>query len=826
MLRNFFIVAIRNFFKQRTQSILNVSGLAIGLACSLYVYLYAFDELTFDRQHPDPDNTYRILWKNKNAEDPEKINTWAFEGWADYMKENLTGVKSYSSLTRFIWPHSFYFTQPNGEQRIVLSETVTYTTKNYADFFYLDLLEGDKKTLFDQPTDMLISEAAAGELFGNQSALDKSVEILHPFFRQKITVVVKGIFRDLPYNVQYGRSTKYIINRALERWPGRGIVENTRTALWHPGLGGNIYFQTEPDADLDFLKEKLNIEINKAASAKQKEPSSIDVQFLKITDTHFSGVPDLIQPEMVGQKQYLYIFLTIGAFILLISCINYTNLATARSMQRAKEVGMRKAMGSYKKQLVFQFLQESFLVTSVSILLALVLAVVLLPFFSDFANKDFVVADIFTLPSVLVIILLWITVSVFSGLYPAFYMASLETIKILKGGSNSGQGGNVLRQALMLLQFSISVVLVVFTLMVIRQMNQMINNDLNKEGDQILSIRYGNFAPYDKLNAFRNELAKHPNLSISSFGNHLPQREGFTPLAYEVDVPENDEKYTWDMMSIGPDFPKVLDLELIAGKFFDPTLPMDSAEVLVNEEVSRQLNVDVHSLPGQNITLRVRMKYENRDYNFKIRGVVKDFKYKSVHEQISPLILSLVPRPSQDIIYYIKLPAGNIQENIADVQQIWKNVMPEDVGMSYWFMSDEFNRLYFEENALHNLSRAFTVFGIITTCIGLFGMSMFLAERRSKEMAIRKVMGADSSDVLRKMITPFIKLMTVACLVGIPIAYYLSNKWLDNFVYKVEWSWMATLLSIGLILFITLFTISFQSIRIANSNPVKALKQE
>jgi putative ABC transport system permease protein len=831
MIRNFFIVAVRNLLKQRTQSILNVSGLAIGLACSIYVYLYAFDELTYDTQHPDPENTYRLLSKNKDPEGQEQINSWAILGWAHYMKENLKGVKGYSSLNRMGWPHSFYYTPENGEQRIVLSEDVLYATRNYADFFYLDLVAGDKNKLFEDPTDIVISETAARELFGTENALDKQLEFSHPFYldNTKTSLVVKGIFRDMPYNMQFGRTTKYMLNRQLrkapfEKWNPNESFENSLTSMWWPAYGGFIYFQTEPGADLEFLKEKLKIEINKAASAKLDKPSSIDPVFLRITDTHFSDVPYLIWPEMQGNRQYIYIFLTIGAFILLISCMNYTNLATARSMRRAKEVGMRKAMGSYKKQLVFQFLQEAFLVTGISIILAMIIAVVLLPYFSDFANKDFSMSDIFSIHCLSVILLLWIAVSIFSGLYPAFYIASLETMKILRGGTHSGKGANALRQGLMVFQFSISLVLIVFTVVVIKQMNEMINNDLNKAGDQILSIRYGNSAPVNKLDAFRNELARIPGLAVSSFGNHLPRREGYTDLSFEVSLPDkNEQKYTWDMMCVGPDFHKVYDLELIAGRFFDHSAAIDSTEILVNEEVSRQLNLDADELLGQQVT--AEDKWTNKQYHFKIRGVLKDFKYKSVHNKISPLMLSVQKDRAEDIIYYVKLPASNVEENVAAVQQVWKKVMPQDVGMSYWFISDEFNRLYFEENALYDLSRIFTVLGIITTCIGLFGMSIFLAERRSKEMAIRKVMGAGSGDVLKKMIAPFLKLIAIAAMIGLPTAYYLSNKWLDNFVYKVAWSWMTTILSVLLILTVTLFTISFQSLRSANANPVNALKE-
>ena len=352
----------------------------------------------------------------------------------------------------------------------------------------------------------------------------------------------------------------------------------------------------------------------------------------------------------------------------------------------------------------------------------------------------------------------------------------------------------------------------------------MVNSDLNKQGDQVLSIRYSNIAPLNKLQAFGNELSMVPDLAVSDYGNHLPRKEGFPPLAYQATMPDkSNEKYTLDLMTIGPDFPKVYDLELIAGKFFDSSLAMDSSEVLVNESVARQLNVDPSELVGQQIAVQHARRTQEQ-YHFKIRGVLKDFKYRSMEHKILPLVLT-TQGSGWDVIYYIKLPTAGIQENIATVQQIWKKVMPEDVGMSYWFISDEFNKMYFEENALHDLSRVFTVLAIITTCIGLFGMSMFLAERKSKEMAIRKVMGADTSDVLRKMIAPFLKLMAVACIIGLPIAYYLSNKWLDNFIYKVEWSWMSTFFSVLLILVVTLLTISFQSLKTANANPVNSLRE-
>lgn len=832
MIKNFLLVAIRNFLRQRTQSILNVIGLAIGLACSMFVFLYVHDELTYDTQHPDADNTYHIISKFKYENGLEELGGYGAIGWAHYLKENFEGIKSYALISRWGWPFSIYAPNKNGEDRILLSEDVSVVSSNYQELFYLDLIEGDKSTIFNEPTDIIISETAARELFGEESALEKHIQINHPFFfgNKKMDVIVKGVFKNLPYNMQFGRSTKFMLNMELQRQrppfdTSETNFDDALTALVWPSVGGSIYIQTDKGVDLKSMSERLKTEVNKAMIAKEYKETLIDISFLKIKDTHFSDIPNLIWPDMGGNKQYVYIFITIGIFILLISCINYTNLATARSTRRNKEVGMRKALGSSRGQLIFQFLQESFLITGIAIVVAFMLTIIFLPKFSAFANKDLAIGDLFEPMSLLTILLLWVVVSLLSGLYPAFYISSFNAIKTLKGGAGSVKSGNILRQSLMVTQFATSLTLIIFTWVVIRQMSDMINNDINKTGDQVLSIRYGNSAPVNKLEVLKNELAKDPELANSSYGNHLPRREGFTPLDYEVTLPQKDDKkYRWEMMCVGPGFPKLYGLELVAGKMFESVPPIDSTGVLVNEEVARQLSMGIDELIGQ--TFIIKDEWTNKEKNFTIRGVIKDFKYKSAYKKIDPLVLSVQLDRGNDIIYYVKLPAGKIQEKIEAVEKIWKKVMPEDVGMAYWFVDDEFNRLYYEENALYDLSRVFTVVGIVTTCIGLLGMSMFMAEKRSKEMAIRKVMGASSANVFSLMMASFFKLMGIACIIGLPAAYFVSDEWLKSFIYKIQLNWMIFAGSLALILVITIFTISYHSIKLATSNPVDPLKQE
>ena len=829
MTRNFLLMAVRIFFRQRVQSILNVAGLAIGLASAMFVFLYVHDELSYDTQHPDPDNTYLIVSKSKHENGEEGVG-FGVMGWALYLKENFEGVKNYALIKRWGWPFSFHASDKNGEDRIVLSEDVSIVSKNYPALFYLDLIEGDKSTIFDHPTDIIISETAAHELFGSESALEKHLRISHRFLleNKKIDVIVKGVFKDLPYNMQYGRTTRFMINIELER-PRFEVdkinYDDVLTGLVWPALGGHTYIQTSEKVDLNSMAEQLKSEVNKAIKAKDYKYTLTDISFLKITDTHYSDVPDVLYSDMAGNKQYVYIFIIIGLFILLISCVNYTNLATARSTRRNKEVGMRKALGSSRGQLVFQFMQESLLLTGIAIVVAFALVIIFLPGFSTFANKDLIASDLFEPSSLLTIIFLWIVVSLLSGLYPAFYISSLNVIKTLKGSTGSGKSGNRLRQSLMVFQFATSVTLIIFTWVVIRQMEEMINNDLNTTGNQVLSIRYGLNAPSNKLEVFRDELAKDPDLANSSYGNHLPLRNEWGSSLNEVILPQKDaEKYQWDLLRVGPGFPELFGLQLLAGKTFESVPPIDSTEVLVNEEVARQLNRGIDELIGQSFVMKE--EWSKREMSFTIRGVIKDFKYKSAYHKIDPLVLSVQRGNGRQIIYYVKLPAGKIQEKIATVEKIWKKVMPEDVGISHWFVDGEFNRLYYEENALYDLSRVFAVLGIITTCIGLFGMSMFMAERRDKEIAIRKVMGASPARVFNMMATSFLKLTSLGCLIALPLAYYASNRWLQDFVYKINLDWVIPSLSVLLILTVTLITISFQSVKIATSNPVNSLRNE
>lgn len=832
MILHYFKVAIRNLIKRRIQYIINIGGLALGFACAVYVYLYIFDELSFDSQHPNADHTYRIVYQQKDSEGNEVINPSALNGWGQYMQENIKGIKSYSYNSRIGWSCSFFVTHKNGEQTTVVSSDVSFVMGNYTEFFYLDMIEGDKRTMLQNANDIVISETAAKELFGDQSALNRQIEFTNQYFfpDHRINLIVRGIFRDLPFNMVYGKSTKYLLNRDVrkpifERHPSNPSFDNMLSALWRPAITGGVYFQTEPGTDLQAARKQLNVIVNNAITQTNKSPSLVDIQFIPIREIHFSKIPDIIWPEMTGNTQYIIIFLAIGVFILIVSCINFINLSIAQGIQRAKEVGLRKAMGSTVRQIIFQYLQEAFILTGVSMVLGLLIVIMFLQEYSDFTNKDFVISDIFSTPTLSAIFVLWMLVSLLSATYPAFFISSFNPISILKGESSAGKNNLTFRLTLIVFQFAVSFIFVFFAVVVVNQMDNMVNNDLNKAGDQILSIQYGHFAPLDKLEIFKNELSKDPELSLSSIGNHLPRREGFVDISFEVTVPEKNEKtYSWEMLSIGAEFDKVYGLQLVAGSFFSDSETIDSTEVIVNEEVARQLSVRPAELLG--VTLGIKHPWTKKEKLFRIRGVIRDFKYKSIHHKIQPLILSVQTDRNADVVFYIKLPKEDIQEKMDFIQQVWKKVMPADAGFLAWFVSSEFNKLYFEENALYRLVRIFTVLAIITTCIGLFGMALFMGERKNKEMAIRKVMGANTTDVLMRMIVPFLKFMFIGCMLSSPAAFFFSSKWLDNFVYKIELNWVIVLYTSCLIFLVTLLAVSLPSFRIANIKPMQTLRQQ
>jgi putative ABC transport system permease protein len=495
------------------------------------------------------------------------------------------------------------------------------------------------------------------------------------------------------------------------------------------------------------------------------------------------------------------------------------NLATARSSKRAKEVGMRKSLGGVRSELAVQFLQESALMALLSLVVAMVLVVIFLPSFNALSNKYFTFFDLLNPKILLVISLTVVFVTMVGGSYPAFFLSAFKPAEVLKGKLTKGKGADFFRTSLVTLQFTVAMVLVIATVVILRQMNLMQESKLNEKGDQILSIRYGGSAPNEKYQSFKNAVLMDPDIEHVTTGNHLPRLEFFGPTGAVYRFSDvSDEEYQWHQLNVDFDFPETYDLEFLAGRNFNPQNTADSSAVLINEAAVKALQKtpeEVLGLSAEHVQARL---YGN------VIGVIKDFPFRSARHVIEPLVIT--PRPHQiDRIVYVQLPVGKIAEKIAFLEKTWKEVIP-GVGFDYWFLRDEFNRMYETERRISGMAKSFAFLALAITVLGLYGLASYTAEQKTKEVGIRKVMGASSNQIVKMFLRNFLILFLIACAIAIPLSWYLSDQWLSGFAYRIQLNALIFVFCVTALMVITIITVSYETYKASVADPIKAIKYE
>jgi putative ABC transport system permease protein len=554
----------------------------------------------------------------------------------------------------------------------------------------------------------------------------------------------------------------------------------------------------------------------------------------KITNVHFDKEINWSIEHKSVDKNYIYIFISIAILILLVACINYINLSTAKSVTRAKEIGLRKTFGGIRWQLFFQFMTESFVMVFIATIIALILVLLFIPAFNGLTGKSFTSDYVFNLPMMSIAIAVMLAVTVLAGSYPAIFVSGFQPASVLKGKFAFRKGSNVMRQALTTVQFVVAVMLLFGTVIVVRQMDLMRNSKLNEAGNQIVSIRYGGFAgPATDLqyNTFKNLLLQDREIQSVTLANHLPRLDFFGPINMRMQFPDiSEEQHEWFQLNGDYDFPTTFGLTLLAGRTFDPANIRDSTAILLNESAVKALKLTPAEAVGKTVIRPSHvMNYGPPDSTAApitglVIGVVEDFPYRSMHMKIDPLAIS--PKPhSYDRIIHVRLPAGKVGEKIAFLENTWKDVF-RDFGFDYWFIDEEFARMYENETQVAQLVEKFSMLAILITCVGLYGLASFLSEQRTKEIGIRKTLGASNGQILFLLLRVFVRLLIVACVIGLPIAYYFSNQWLESFVYKTNFSIMVFIGAVGMIAIITIVTVGYESLKASMANPVKALKHE
>ena len=810
MFKNHIKIAWRSLKKQPFFTFLNTFGLAIGISGALLIALYIYDELSYDKMFADADRIHRVNADIKFGGEDRK-----FAVTPAPMAETIDNDFSEVELTtRFRTRGSALVRKVDSEVNIK-EQQATYVDSTFFEMFGIDLLAGDLKTALKLPNTLVLTKTAAEKHFGINEALGQNL-----LLNNEETYKVTGVIDDLPSNSFLRDHTVFMAMSGYE---------DSRIVNW----GSNnyqTYIKLIPTADIEDIQEPLRGFLGKYVipGVQQYMPGITEEQF-KAAGNHlkYSTIPltsihlnsdRVAEISANNDVQSIYILSFIALFILVLACVNFMNLSTAHSLKRAKEVGIRKTLGSNKGELIRQFLVESGLVSFGSLLLALIFAVIALPFFNELADKNISIP--YTNPFFwLILIGSGIILGLLSGSYPAFFMSKFIPVKVLKGDSGSLGGGKV-RNALVIFQFAISVFLVVSTLVVYQQLEYIQNKDLGFSKDQVLIVD-DVYTVGDQIYSFKEEVKKLGfviNATLSSFFPTPSSRSDsvFAPLEGATDQENAVSMQRW---GVDYDYISTMDFKIIAGRDFDRNFKSDSTSIIVNESAVAVMGVKPEEALGLSYT--PDMGSENPTY-FKIIGVVKDFHFSPFRDEIESLSMHL-----GDFAYSlaIKLEKGSFTNAIKSIEGIWNKVAPGQ-PFAYYFMEDSFNNTYKSEQRLGRIFIIFTILSILIACLGLFGLAAFNAEKRTKEIGIRKVMGASVSQITYRLSSDFLKLVLVAILISLPIGWFAMNKWLEDFSYRIEIGWWVFALATLLAVAIAILTVSYQSIKAAIANPVKSLRTE
>ena len=810
MFKNHVKISWRSLKKQPFFTFLNTFGLAIGMAGVLLISLYIYDELSFDKMFADADRIHRINVDVKFG-GTQSVMASSSAPMARTMEKDFEQVEM---TTRFNTIGNTLIRKSDVTENTKESNA-TFVDASFFEMFGLDLLVGDISTALTEPNTLVLTKEAAEKHFGIKDALGKTMVI-----NNTDTYTVVGVMSDLPKN---SFLKDYTILMSMS-----GLADAQKNE-W---LSHNYYtfFKLSQGASIDDFQQPLQSMFTTYGIpfAQKYFPGITEEQFtaagnhlyyktIPLTDIHlYSNVEYEMNPNSSIQNIYILSFIAI--FLLVLASVNFMNLSTAQSLKRSKEVGVRKTLGSTKSSLVQQFLTESGLITFISLILSILIALMVLPFFNSLAGKSLVIP--FQNPLFwLLVLVATLLLGAFSGLYPAFFMSRFIPVKVLKGSGEKSVGGGKIRNVLVIFQFGISVFLIVSTLIVYQQLNFIQSKELGFSKNQVLIIEDA-FALGNNANAFKSEVEKLGQVSSATLTGFLPTPSYRSDTTFFIDD-STDQENTINMQiwNVDMDYIPTLDMEMVAGRDFNKEFSTDSTAIVLNESAVKILGKQ----PEEAIGMRLSRDLGQENANFQtVIGVIKDFHYETLRKDIGALSLTIGNSTGS---MAVKLNSGDYENTIASINQIWDRVA-QGQPFSYRFMDDAFNSTYVAEQNLGKIFITFTVLSILIACLGLFGLAAFNAQKRTKEIGVRKVMGATVSQISYRLTVDFLKLVGIAILISLPIGWYAMNKWLQDFSYRIEMTWWVFLLAALLAVGVAILTVSYQSIKAAIVNPVKSLRTE
>lgn len=813
MIKNYFKIAWRNLIKNKGYSIINIFGLAIGLASCLLITLYVLDELSYDHYNVNADRIYRI-----NSDISMGGGGVHMAQTSDMMGELLKNdYPKVEEFTRIYSNEGAKLIKKGNE--FITEGKIAYVDSTFFKVFTLPAIFGDTNKALNEPNSVVITKSTAEKYFGTANALGKTIEIKNG--NSAIPFSVNAVIEDIPHNSHFNFNFMLSMKNANYSW-GQIISHNFHTYLLLKK--GTDYKAFEKNFDTYKLKyafpEAQKFIDMKSVEAWEASGNKLDYTLLPLKKIHLhSNYSYELSPS--GNIKYIYIFSSVAVFILLLACINFMNLSTARSAHRAKEVGIRKVLGTERKTLILQFIAESTLTVCISLMIALVLTFLVMPVFNTETGKSLTALSIFSVNMLPVIILLPVVVGLLAGSYPAFFLSRFKPITVLKGNVSSGFKKSNLRNGLVIFQFATSVILISATIIVYKQLHYIQTTELGYNKDQVLVID-DTHALGNKIEAFKNEVLRINGVSSGTVSSFLPvSKSSRTDQTYSkesvLNASNGVQLQSW---KVDYDYLKTMGMEIVKGRGFSKDHVTDSTAVIITETTAKLFGFD--DPINKTIYAPSETDYFEAMVPLNIIGVVKDFHYESLTQNIGPLCLRL---GSSRGTASFKISTANANSLLSQIEGTWKS-MAAELPFNYRFLDESFNEMYQNEKRIGSLAITFALLAIIIACLGLFGLVTYMAEQRTKEIGIRKVLGASIPNVVTMISIDFLVLVAISCVIAWPIAWYAMNHWLMDYSYRIEIEWWIFLAS-GLAAFaIALLTVSYQAIKTATSNPIKSLRTE
>ena len=790
MIKNYLLVALRNIFRQKGFSIINISGLSIGLACTLLILLWVQDELSFDKFHPNASMLYRVEEDQYYSGEVYHVNVTPYVS-GPVWREKIPEIEE---ATRYAGTGGLLFRY---DENSFFEDDIRAVDSSFLKMFKFPLKQGNPETALEEPYSIVITEEIAEKYFGKEEPMGKNFRVNNQY-----DFKVTGILKKLPKNT-------------ILEFEMLVPFEFIETRDWYTDSWGTNSIRTFVKLYENSPTDSVNAKLTRVVRAHFPETTT-DYMIAPFTKVHLYSY--FGYGHSPGAIQFVYIFSAIAIFILLIACINFMNLSTARSANRAKEIGIRKVVGGKRKNIINQFFGESFILTIISLLLAIILVSLFIGVFNTISGKE-ISANILLKPEFIIgTIIVAIITGFLAGSYPALFLSSFQPVKVLKGDLSSGSKRGLLRKVLVVIQFTLSIFLIIGTIVVYSQLNYMRNKKIGFNKDHLLYIpmRGEIKKSYETI---KNEFLKDSRILSVTASSHRPSHIGSNSSGADWEGKDPELRVLIGTHGVDFDYIKTLQIEMKSGRAFSRDITSDAphdtiANFLINEEVEKIMGTDD----------AVGKRFSFMGFHGQIIGVMKNFHYQPVRSRIEPLAIVVAPIEWLSYIL-VRIQPDEVPKAMDYLKKTWGKIMP-GYPFDYSFLDEDFDRMYRTEERMGALLKYFAIIAIFIACLGLLGLASFTAEQRTKEIGIRKTMGATVSRIVILLSTEFSVLVIISIFIASPVAWYFMRQWLQDYAYRTSLSWWVFALAAVLALLIALFTVSFQAIKAALTNPADALKCE